>query len=259
MNIGATFVSDPQSTVLEQPRNGPFHGPAMNAQSAAVFRPTPCQDGDNMSLTQLATVGLRVIGSVPLDTVRTAAGPSPLACDRGNRIDQRQQLRDIVAIGGRDLHGQRNAVGVDDQMVLGARLASICGVRTRLPPPKTARIESESTKAREKSIWSAPRSFRSKTLWTSLQTPAFCQSRRRRQQVIPLPQPISLGSHSHWMPLLRTNRIPVSTARLSRGFQPGYRNRLFLTGSKGRISFHSRSSNSGFAISSSLYLSLLRR
>jgi hypothetical protein len=255
MNIGATFVSDPQPALLKQPRNGPLHGPAVDAQSAAVFGPTLRQDWDNMSLTQLAAVGLGVIGPVPLDTIRTAARPSTLACNRRDRIDQRQQLRDVVAIGGRDLDRQGDALCIRDQMVLGARFASIRGIWAGLGPPKTARIESESTNVREKSIWSAPRSSRSKTLWTWLQTPASCQSRRRRQQVIPLPQPISLGRRSHWMPLLRTNKMPVSTARLARGFRPGYRNRRFFTGSKGLINSHSRSSNSGFAISSSLYLS----
>ena len=41
------------------------------------------------------------------------------------------------------------------------------------------------------------------------QTPAACQSRRRRQQVVPLPPPISWGRYSHGIPLLSTNGMPV--------------------------------------------------
>jgi len=255
MNIGATFIADTQPTILEEPRNRALNHPAMHPQAAAVWCPTPGQKRKDASVTQLTPVRLRIVGSVPLDTIRTSPGPSHFARDRGDGIDQRQQLRDVVAIGSRDLDGQGNALGIRDQMMLGARFGSVRGIRAGLGPPKTARIESESTKAREKSIWSAPRSSSNKTRWTWLQTPASCQSRRRRQQVMPLPQPISWGRSSHWMPVLRTNKMPVNTARLGRGFRPGCRNRLFFTGNKGSIRFHSRSSNSGLAISSSLFLS----
>jgi len=255
MNVGATFIPDAQPPMLEEPGNGPLHNPAVDAQATTMRGATPGQKWENTSLTQLPPVRLRVIGPVSLDPIGSPAGPSHFARDRRDRIDQRQQLRDVVAIGSGDLHGQGNALRIGDQMVLGARFASIRRIRAGLRPPKMARIESESTNAREKSIWSAPRSSLSKTRWTWLQTPASCQSRRRRQQVMPLPQLISWGRYSHGMPVLRTNKMPVSTARLGKGFRPGCRSRLFFTGSKGSIKLHNRSSNIGFAISSSLYLS----
>lgn len=46
---------------------------------------------------------------------------------------------------------------------------------------------------------------------TDSHTPARLQSRSRRQHVMPLPQPNSWGSCSHWMPVLSTKRMPVST------------------------------------------------
>jgi hypothetical protein len=52
------------------------------------------------------------------------------------------------------------------------------------------------------------------------QTPAACQSRNRRQQVSPHPQPNSCGSIVHGMPLRKTNRIPVSASRLPTGGRP---------------------------------------
>jgi hypothetical protein len=55
----------------------------------------------------------------------------------------------------------------------------------------------------------------------------------------------------------RENATPMQLppARLSKGFRPGFRKRLFFTGSRGSIKFHSRSSNNRRAISSSLSLS----
>ena len=46
---------------------------------------------------------------------------------------------------------------------------------------------------RDQSIWSAARSRASSTSCSSSHTPAACQSRMRRQQVMPLPQPTSRG------------------------------------------------------------------
>src|SRR5215210_7424938 len=81
-------------------------------------------------------------------------------------------------------------------------------------------------------------------------TPASCHSLRRRQHVMPEPQPISWGSISQGMPVLRTNRIPVRAARASmRGLPP-----LGLGGSSGKsgsITSHSSSVTSGLAIFSS--------
>lgn len=252
MNVGATFIPDPQPAMLEEPRDRPLDDPTVDAQATAVGRATPGQYRDNPAPTQLPAVRLRIIGPVALDPVRSSTGPSDFARDRRDRIDQRQQLRDVVAIGPRDLDRQRNAARIGDQMMLGARFRSICGIRAGLRPPKTARIESESTRAREKSIWSVPRSSHRRTRWISFQTPALCQSRSLRQHVMPLPQPISAGKSSHGMPVLRTKRMPVSTARLSKGLRPGCRNRLFLTGNNGSMNFHNRSSSMGLAISSSL-------
>ena len=249
MNIGATFVTNPQAAVLAKPGEGTLYDPAIDTQAAAMLCSTPGQQRDNVPLTQRASMRLRVIGPIAQNGLGTPTGPSHFARDGPDGIDQRQQLRDVVAIGPRDLDGQRNAIGRSQQMVLGARFTPIRGIGAGLRPPKTARMELESTGAREKSIWSASRSSLSSTWWTCVQTPAFCQASSRRQQVMPLPQPISWGRSSQGMPLRRTKRMPVNTARLSRGFRPGCRNRLFFTGSKGLIKFHRRSSIIALAIS----------
>jgi hypothetical protein len=94
---------------------------------------------------------------------------------------------------------------------------------------------------------SAPPKRSSSTRWSRFQTPASCHSLRRRQQVIPDPQPISLGSISQGMPVLSTNTMPASVARLStRGRPP-----LGLGGSFGKsgsITAHSSSVTSGFGM-----------
>ena len=105
-----------------------------------------------------------------------------------------------------------------------------------------------STLARLQSILPAAPKRLSNSWWSRCQTPAFCQSRSRRQQVIPLPQPISWGRSSQGMPVFSTKRIPVSAARSDtvNGCPPfGWAG---FGGSNGSTTVHSSSLTSGLAM-----------
>jgi hypothetical protein len=58
----------------------------------------------------IATVGDRAIWALP--------GPATPARHRADPIHQRQKLGDVVAVGAGESGRERNAVGVDDQVVL---------------------------------------------------------------------------------------------------------------------------------------------
>lgn len=58
----------------------------------------------------LAAVGEQLVGAL--------AGPADLAGDGADLLDQRQQLRDVVAVAARQRDGERNTVAVDNQVVL---------------------------------------------------------------------------------------------------------------------------------------------
>jgi hypothetical protein len=85
--------------------------------------------------------------------------------------------------------------------------------------------------------------------WSRSQTPSACQSRNRRQQVMPDPQPSSGGSISQGMPLLRTKTIPVRQARSGTLGRPplGFG---FSFGSSGSTIVHNSSLTSGLLMHS---------
>src|SRR6266851_9496675 len=117
---------------------------------------------------------------------------SPLSLQAWDGINQCERLLRVVTIGSGQ-NSERNPATVADQMTFAApawpgRLDSV-----RLQPPKTARIELPSTTARDQSISPQRASQSSKEKWISCQMPASCQSRNRRQQVMPEPQPGHLG------------------------------------------------------------------
>ena len=115
-------------------------------------------------------------------------------------------------VGRRERYRERDALAVGNNVALRARFASIRRVLADLLAPLLAATLAESSEALDQSISSAFPSRSSKTRCNSRHTPASSQSRRRRQHLEALPQPISWGSISHGMPLLSTKTMPVSAA-----------------------------------------------
>jgi hypothetical protein len=250
MDVVASLVADAKTSILMQPRETAFNYPPIDSKSTTIASAPSSQNWLDTFLTKLLTVWFAVVAAITKHRSRTSQWPADLSSNSRDRADQRQQMRHIVTVGTGQSHRQRDAVGISHHMVLRAFFAAVRRIWPGFRPPKMARTEAESTTAREKSIWSACRNLLSKTWWILSQMPAFCQSRRRRQQVMPEPQPISCGRSSHEMPVLSTKRIPVRTARSGTGFRPGYRNLRFFFGIMGSMICHSSSFSIGFAMSS---------
>jgi hypothetical protein len=139
-------------------------------------------------------------------------------------------------------------------MTLAARLGSIGGIGTCPQPPKTARTELPSTTACDQSICPRRANQSRSTKWISCQIPASCQSRKRRQQVIPEPHRSSCGSISQGVPLRNTNRMPLRHALFAKRGLPPWGFALGV-GMKGSMSSHKRSGNNSAAIEGPLLYS----
>lgn len=249
MNLWAAFIPNPKATELVQPGEGPFHHPSGDAEATAVFGSPFCEHGRDLSVAEFLAMGFGVIPAVALERLWSLSGPPRLPSDWRDRVHQGKKLGHVVGIGPGEEGRQGNALGLRDEVVLAAQLPPIRRIRARFFPPPTARTDALSTTARDQSIWSASRSLARRSSWSFCHTPARCQARRYRQQLMPDPHPISGGSISQGMPLLRTKRMPVRTLRRSRGLRPGYRNRRrFGLGSMGSMSFHSSSETSSLAM-----------
>jgi hypothetical protein len=180
--------------------------------------------------------------------------------DRLDGLDQVFEDQRVVDVGRREPDRQRDALAVDQDVALGAGLAAVGRIRADLlvrTTPLFAGTVDPSRLARDQSIVSAAPKRSSTARWSWCQTPACCQSRSRRQQVTPLPQPSSWGRYSQGSPVLSTNRMPVSAARSGmRGRPP-----LGLGGSggnSGAITSQSASLTSGLAMSQPHYRQLNR-
>jgi len=252
MNFCAPFVTDAQAAELMQPTERAFDHPAGFAQAAAMRPAGARQSPGDSQRAQPTMMRAAAISPIALHYLGPLTRATDLAAQGRDRQHQGLQLTAVMHIGGGDLTAQGYALGIGAKMMFAARFAAVRRVWSRLKPPKTARTLLESTTARDQSIRSATCKRRNNSWWSFSQTPAFCQSRNRRQQVMPLPQPISKGRSRQAMPVLSTKRIPVSAARSKTGLRPGCFRRRVRFGSKGWMIVHNESSINGLAMPSLL-------
>jgi len=135
VDLDAAVVADEQSFHLVQPGEGAFDDPAVAAESGAVRGLASCDLGDDPEPSERAAVLVVVVAAVGADTLGPPPRPADIATHRRHPLDQRNQLRYVVAVAARDRPGERDPGRVDQEVVLGARSGSIHRARARLGAP----------------------------------------------------------------------------------------------------------------------------
>jgi hypothetical protein len=194
VDVGTPLVADRQPTHLVQVRERALHDPAVSPQTCARVHAAAGDPGESAASAERAP-GLReVVRFVRVQLGGPALRSSRPAPHRTHGVDQLREAGDLVAVRRREELGERDALAVGDEVALRARARSV----RRIGPGRLlgdrslpfARMMEASTTARSQSRHSAPFSRAGSTCRSRSQTPAWCQSRSRRQQVIPEPQPI---------------------------------------------------------------------
>ena len=134
MDIGTPLIANSQPTELVQPSQGPLYHPTIGSQSTTVLGIALAQDRLNPQRPQRLPVRLRVISSVSLNLLRSptrAASPAP---NWWNGLHHGQQLGHVVAISPRQDGGQRDSLGIGNQVMFAPQLASVSGIGPSFSP-----------------------------------------------------------------------------------------------------------------------------
>src|SRR5205814_9021628 len=126
----------------------------------------------------------------------------------------------VVQIGRRRFHDQRQAFSVGHYMAFAACFRTIRRIGAGVRPPKTARTLALSMRARSRLTVPAFPRVVSKRAWSFDQTERRVHAANRRQQVLPLPQFISVGKACQGIPVLSTKTIPAKASRCWTGGRP---------------------------------------
>jgi hypothetical protein len=143
MDVRTLFVADTQASMFVKPPDGAFDVPSQYPESAAVFGVRPCDEPTHPALEKFGSMRVGIVGSVRDDDIRLAARSAAFAAHRRDGFDEGNQLGDVMLVGADDDDGKRNALPVGDEVVLGARFASIRD-SGRFEPPKKRRARSRS-------------------------------------------------------------------------------------------------------------------
>ena len=184
MNLGEPLESNPKSPVLVEPGQGSLNHPSASSKAAAMRCSTPGQERLDPTGTKHPAMRFGIVCPVRKHTPRSATGMSPTTSDGRDLVHERNELRNVVPIGFGQTAFKGNALCVRDEMMLAPQFPPIRWIRARFRPPKTARTEALSAEARDQLIWCAWFNRAKRPSCSLSQIPAFCQSRRRRQQVI---------------------------------------------------------------------------
>lgn len=253
VDLQLTLVSDGQPSKVVQPCQSALNYPSVPTQLLTALNTSSCNPRSNSSLSQrfpalsVVVPFVRVQLHRSLASTTSASSKTCLFLDRLYGIYHIYKHVAVMHVGTGADYREWDPLSVDHKMALRALFSPIRRRRPSSFAPFLAGTLDESTDARVQSILPASPNLSRRSWWRFSQTPASCQSRRRRQQVMPLPQPISGGNISQGRPVLSTKMIPVSAARLGTRGRPPFG----LDGSAGRsgsITCHNSSLTIGFAI-----------
>jgi len=111
VDVVADLPADPQPAEPVQQRDGLLHDIPVFAQPRAVRDAAAGDDRPDALGLHQGPVLVMVIGAVGEYLDRPPAGPAAAAADRRDRLDQRQQLGDVVAVPAGQRDRQRDARG----------------------------------------------------------------------------------------------------------------------------------------------------
>ena len=205
MDVGSSLVADGEAAELGEPSQGALDDPPVSPQTLAALDAAAGDAVLDATAGESLTTAAMIVGLVGMQPGGAFPRSCPALADRRDSIHDRLQHPAVVDVGPRQLQRKGDGLRIGEDVALRARLAAIGWVRTRRWSPFFAAMEALSREARLKSMpfWRPSRS--SSICCRQPHTPAFCQSRRRRQQVMPEPQPISRGSNYHGVPERNTN------------------------------------------------------
>jgi hypothetical protein len=198
VDVGSALVADREAAdwlnLLRQAQDEgqrPFHDPPVPPKPCTALDTAPSDAGLDVAAGQSPTAAAMIVSLVGVELAGPSARWSPGLPDGRDGIDHLFQHDAVVNVGSCQADCERDALRIGEDVTLRTRLAAIRWVRTCRRAPLLAATDALSRAARLKSMALRRPNRSSSTRWSLSHTPACCQSRKRRQHVMPEPQPIS--------------------------------------------------------------------
>jgi len=128
VNVSQSLETYAQTPEVVQPADRALDYPAGHTESAAVRLATTCDLSRDALCVQHTTVLVVVVAAITLNERWLGKWTAALAANRRDRLDERDQLRNVVAVGTGQNHRERDALRFGDEVVFGAGASAIGGI-----------------------------------------------------------------------------------------------------------------------------------
>jgi hypothetical protein len=120
VDLGVALVAGSEASEVVEVCESALDDPSLATEPGAVRPAAASDDRRDAECPQQPSVLVVVIATVGEDTVGLLSRPAALAGDWSSveRLDQRQQLCDVVAVAAGQADGERDAARVDEQVML---------------------------------------------------------------------------------------------------------------------------------------------
>ncbi len=223
---------------MVEPAMRPLHDIACPPQAAAMRAAAHRQQRPDAPGQDQRDRPGEAVAPIPLQHRGTAA--PAVAQDRPQPPQQARQRLLIPSVGRPRLRHQREPLAVRDEMPFTALFGPIRGVGARVGaaahrPLRTA-VDDGALQVEQALFPSAV----TKATWAASHTPAAVHSSKRRQQVLPEPQPNAIGRDCQRRPSRSTKTMPFRQRRSGTRRRPPW-GEGGCTGNHGATAFHSGS------------------
>ena len=152
MDVSSAFVTDGEAAEAMKPGEGSLDHPSKAPESFSTLDALASDSWNDAAQSTRQPVGFRVVRLVGVQLVRASSRTSPRDLDGRKGVEHRFEHSRIVHVGRRERDVQRDAIAVDEQVVLRAQFAPIRRVGpSRLAPPFAGTLDA-SSEARDQSI-----------------------------------------------------------------------------------------------------------
>jgi hypothetical protein len=114
VDVVAALVADAQPPVLVQPGDRALDDPALRPEPGAMLALRPGDLRLDVAPPQLAPTFARVVGAVAVQPLRPAPRSAAATAHGRDRIDERDQLGDVVAVTAGERASQRRPAAAGD-------------------------------------------------------------------------------------------------------------------------------------------------
>ena len=121
--------------MVVKPGEATLDDPAVASEARPTHGLATCDHGFDTAPPDEPAVLVMVVAAVGEQPLGSAPGPTDAAAHRRHRVEQLEQLGDVVAVAAAERPGERDAASVYEEVVLAAAPAAVNRAGTRFRAP----------------------------------------------------------------------------------------------------------------------------